>query len=96
MSTDELAELRRTVMELRDTTTELRTLSVSEGLRCQYRETISRTAARVDRLDEIERQLTDVRIDVVRISAVAGLSGGGGMAIVGGILYAIAKAAGWV
>ena len=96
MSEGELAELRRTVGELRDTLIELRTLSNSEGLRCQYRETIARAANNAGRLDAMEDCVTNLRVDVVRISTVAGLSGGGGMAVMGGILYAIAKAAGWV
>jgi hypothetical protein len=94
MSTDELQELRRTVMELRDTTTELRTLSKSEGLRCPYRETISKAADNTDRLEAIEDRVTNLRIDVARIAAIAGVGGGLGFGLVGSIIDVIRNALG--
>ncbi len=95
MSESELAELRRTVMDLRETTTELKTLSKTEGLRCPYRETISQAADNTDRLDAIEDRVTNLRIDVARLAAIAGLGGGVGYGIISGIISAIGKALGW-
>ena len=102
MSESELAELRRELQTMDRLTTRLETLATTEGDRCPYRETIARAANNVKRLDDMDRRVdamgehvTGLRIEVVRVATIAGFSGGGGLGIVGGIIYAVGKAAGW-
>jgi hypothetical protein len=96
------SRLETELRQVRVDVSRLLTLSETESERCPHREAIARAAnntARMgafeDRVKTCEKEINQLRMEQVRLSALAGLSGGGGMATVGAIVYAIGKAAGW-
>lgn len=83
--------------------TEVKTLVAQHASICPYRERISAIAENTKDIEELRRDVDDLRkcvrdieLAVARSSAVGGAAGGGAVAVIGGILYAIAKAAGWL
>lgn len=77
------------VVELREAISRLTTLIETEGLRCPYRETISKASNNVRRIDTMEARLRETEL---RLAGIAGISGGG----VAGVIIVIGKALGLI
>jgi len=91
-----------TTMQLQRDVERLKALSETEANRCPYRETIARAVNSTEQikemrgnLDELTETVMGIRVEMAKMSVLAGVSGGGGLAVVGGVIAAIAKAAGW-
>ena len=77
--------------ELQKRLARIETMLETEAARCPYRETISRATNNVQRLDELENTVLDLRLAMAK----AGLLGGAtGSAVAAGV-YLLAKALGW-
>lgn len=77
------------ITELSNQIARLTALIETEGTRCPYRETISKAANNVKRIDGIETRLRETEL---KLAGIAGISGGG----VAGLVIVIGKALGWL
>lgn len=82
--------------------TALETKVANESAYCPFREDISRANNNVKRLDTIELDVDDVRkqvhsleLSMARAGIGAGATGGGIVAVIGGVLIFVGKALSW-
>jgi hypothetical protein len=79
---EEIHSIREDMSKVLGRVTTIETLVSTEAARCPYRETIAKAANNKTRLDNLERDVTTMRIQVARIGALyGGLSGIGGAII---------------
>ena len=82
--------------------TELKTLVREHPVLCPYRERIAAVGQNAKdieheraRIDRMEQALQRLELVVARSGAVGGLAGGGTVGVLGAVVFAVGKAAGW-
>lgn len=63
----------------------------SEAQRCPWREVISRIQPNTERINELEKRVTELRIEMARMAAISG----GVSGTVVSVVFGVGKAAGW-
>lgn len=99
MPTDSIEALQRTMEtilarlgSLEAKVVALTTLQEREAQLCPYRGTVERNTTR---LGELEKTVTEMRLEMARMSILSGTAGGGVVSLIGGVLLAVGKSLGW-
>jgi antitoxin component of RelBE/YafQ-DinJ toxin-antitoxin module len=82
--------------------TRLENQVANEGALCPFRETIARAGNNVKRLeiteariDHVEDKIHALEVQYAKAGIITGAAGGGAFTVIGGIIFAVGKAAGW-